>query len=564
MLSSLELRDFAIVEAAQIDLGPGLCVLTGETGAGKSIVIDAIGALVGGRAGADLVRSGAKLARLRAAFDLTDAPQVPALLDELGFEPDPDGILIITREIRVDGRSRCTVNGSVANVASLRRLGEALVDIHGQHEHQSLLRPGAHLGLLDALGGPELQAAYEAYAALHDEWREVCAALARLAADDDAAQRRRERLAYDLAEIEAATPSLDEEASLRAERALLANTEQRLAAAEQALAALAPSEDDTPAASELVERAAQAAAELAEVDAELAPLAEELAGVGVLLDEAVRTLQRYALHIEADPARLEWIEDRLALLSDLCRKHGGDLAQVLATAQEAAAELAELDGGEGRMAQLEARRGELEPQLLAAGAALSAARRAAGQRLAEAVVGHLADLHLRGTQFTADLESATTLDAAGPRGLDRLEFGFSANPGEPPRSLARIASGGEISRLMLALKSELAARDDIPTMIFDEIDVGIGGVTIGAVAAKMAALAGLRQVIVVTHHAPIAARADCHLALEKTSEAASTTLSVRRLDDEARVQELARMLGRKPPTEATLSMARELLAEARP
>ncbi|MBI5832138.1 MAG: DNA repair protein RecN [Armatimonadetes bacterium] len=560
MLSELEIRDFAIVESARVQLGPGLCVLTGETGAGKSIVIDAIGALVGGRAGADFVRAGCEVARLRAVFELGDTPGLAALLDELGFEPDPDDLLVVTREIRRDGRSRCTVNGSTANVGALRQLGEQLIDIHGQHEHQSLMRPGEHLRLLDTIAGSNVAEARATYQQLHGAWREAIETAQRLRLDEDAKARRADLLRYQVDEIGNAALTAGEDEELRAERNMLAHTEQLLEWATRATSALADAEEGLSAV-DRVDASAELVASMAEVDADLAPLAEELAGAQAVLAEAARTLGRYAAHIEADPQRLATVEDRLELIGRLKRKYGDSIEAVLAVETAAARELAELEHSEERLGELEARRADLEPRLLEAGRQLSLARRAAGDALTHAVEGHLHDLNLDGVRFVIELADR---QAPGPDGLDEAAFLFSANPGEPPRPLARIASGGEISRVMLALKSELAARDAIPTMIFDEIDVGIGGVTIRAVASKMAAIARRRQVLVVTHHAPIAASADSHIALDKAAVDGTTRLSVAPVQAEQRVFELARMLGRKPPTEATLNMARELLAEVAP
>jgi DNA repair protein RecN (Recombination protein N) len=562
MLSQLEIHDFAIVRSARVDFGPGLCVLSGETGAGKSLVIDAIEALVGGRAGADAVRSGAEAARLRAVFELADSPAAAQRLVELGCEPDPDGLLALTREIRRDGRtgetrSRCTVNGSLANVSLLKALGETLIDLHGQHEHQSLLKVAEHLRLLDAAAGAALAAPRTAWAALWTEWRAVATAMQRLKMDEAAKEQRLDRLRHQIREIEEARPAPDEEDDLRADRARLAHAEQLLAWAAAAVAALAEGEE-SPAAIDRVAAARSALETMAAVDADLAAPAAELAAALATLEETARLVSRYADGIEADPKRLDAIEERLELLGRLRRKYGATLAEVLASADAARAELTELEAAEDRLADLAARQTELRPRLEAAAAALTADRAAAAQRLTAAVEGHLGDLNLDGVHFEVAVRPRPEW---GEEGADAVEFLFSANPGEPPRPLARIASGGEISRVMLALKSQLAAADAVPTMIFDEIDVGIGGLTIRSVARKMAALGRERQIIVVTHHAPIAAYADVHVAIDKSAAAHGAQLTITRLTAEARVQELARMLGRRPPTAATLSMARELLDE---
>lgn len=571
MLTALEIRDFAIVRAAQVTFGPGLCVLSGETGAGKSLVIDAIGALVGGRVGADAVRSGAEVARLRAVFDLGDNAPAQAVLAAQGLEPDADGLCVIAREIRRDGRSRCTLNGSLAGVALLRQLGETLIDLHGQHEHQSLLRVGEHLRLLDSVAGEAVQAPRVAYRALFDRWRELQEQAAALALDEGEQARRVDMLGFQVGEIGEARLQPGEEQELKAEIARLAHAEELLSQATRAHRLLTEAEDG-PSALDRLSGAQDALAEMAEFDAELQPLADELAAALATLAEAGRTLGRYADRVEADPLALDRLEQRLELLTRLKRKYGASVEEIIAFGRRAQEELDQLAGADERAAAVQAELAELAADLAAAASALSAARAQAAAALTAGVERHLADLGLAGARFAVRLErrlvaAGLLVDgetcAAGADGIDTAEILFSANPGEPPRGLAKIASGGEISRVMLALKSQLAARDDVPTMLFDEIDVGIGGVTIRAVAAKMAALAAGRQVIVVTHHAPIAALADTHVTIEKAPGEDATQLTVAAVEGEERVHELARMLGRRPPTEATLAMARELLAEVR-
>jgi DNA repair protein RecN (Recombination protein N) len=557
MLSELEIHDFAIVRDARTAFGPGLCALSGETGAGKSLVIDAIAALVGGRVGADAVRSGAEVARLRAVFDLRAAPAAANVVEALGIAPDPDGVCILTREVRRDGRNRCTINGGSATVAMLRQVGEALIDLHGQHEHQSLLRVAEHVRLLDAVAGESVAAAARAWRAGWQRWRETVEAAEALAMDEGERVRRADMLRFQVGEIADARLTAGEEEDLRHELARLEHAEalvQQAALAHEALAGA----DEGAAATDRLALALDAVTDMAQVDADLAPLADELANALSAAREAARVLARYPDRVEANPHRLDAVQQRLELLRRLQRKYGASVADVLAFGAAAAAELAALETAEERLAGVVAARAQAEAELAVVGATLTRARTVAAQTLAAGVESHLRDLNLDGVRFVVSLEPRP---APGPDGCDQVEFLFSANPGEPPRALGRIASGGEISRVMLALKSQLAARDDVPTMIFDEIDVGIGGVTIRSVARKMAAIAAHRQVIVVTHHAPIAALADTHLAVEKEPGDDATRLSVAALDGDGRVHELARMLGRRPPTEATLAMARELLAE---
>ena len=557
MLLEVELRDFAIVRQAKVGLTGGLCVLSGETGAGKSIVIDAIALLLGARSSAEWVRSGADSCRLRATFDLSDVPGADALLQSLGLEPDPDGICPITRDIGADGRSRCTINGATATVTMLRALGERLLDLHGQHEHQSLLRVPEHLRLLDSIGGAKVAEVLAGYQHTYHAWRELLAAIDRFSLDESEKARRADTLRFQIEEIEAAGLTAGEEDELAVERERLGHAEKLLASAAKAHEALAEA-DENPTAVDRVAAALDYVREMAEVDATLQPLADELDSALAVLSEAARTVQGYADAIDLDPRRLDNVEERLALIDRLRRKYGETTADILAFGAQAQADLDAIQRSDEELARLQRRQTELATELAARATALTKSRKAAGQGLQQAVQRHLADLGMAAATFEVAIEPSD--NRYGPTGADAVEFLISANPGEPPKPLAKIASGGEISRVMLALKTTLAESDAVPTMIFDEIDVGIGGVTIHAVGQKMAAIAARRQVICITHHAPIAALADCHIAIAKSAAAEGTELSITRLEGEGKVYELARMLGRQPPTEATLAMARELLA----
>ncbi len=570
MLAEVDIADFAIIREARVELGPGLCVLTGETGAGKSIIIDAIGALLGERTGPEVIRAGAEAARLSALFDLTDAPAATERLAELGWPAEPDGSCLITREITAGGRNRCSLNGRTVTVGMLRRLGEVLLDIHGQHEHQSLLRVATHLQLLDAAGGAAIEALRSAYRATYDRWQAVGEELAHLRDDEGALARRADMLRFQVDEIDAARLVPGEEEELRTERNRLQHAERLVAAAAAAYGALAESEEAPPAATRVADALAQVR-DMARFDASLAPLAADLEAALATVQEAARTLSGYADDIDADPHRLDEAEQRLDQIERLRRKYGETVADMLAFGERAREELDSLDGLDERVAALERQRAALEVALAAQATALSEGRAVAGEAMTQGVVDHLADLGMARAHFAVALTRRPPGDGlalrvgqvevgAGPDGIDRAELLFSANPSEPPRALARIASGGEVSRVMLALKSQLAAADQIPTMVFDEIDVGIGGVTIHDVARKMAALAARHQVICITHHAPIAAWADVHQVIEKAPGDDSTLVVVHRLEGEQRVHELARMLGKHPPTAATLAMARELMA----
>lgn len=567
MLLEVEIRNLAIVDSARVEFGPGLCVLSGETGAGKSIVIDAIAALLGERTGIDVVRAGAESATLRAVFDVADAPTARSLLEEFGY--GGEDLCIITRELRAGGRGRCAINGGTATVAMLRRLGEALIDIHGQHEHQSLLRVGEHLRILDGTGGEPLREARRAYQMAYEAWRATREAIERLRLDEGEKARRADMLRFQVDEIGNARLAPGEDEALRAERDRLVHAERLVERASRAYAALAEG-DEAPSAAERVGQALAALQEMAAHDAELRPLAEELEGACHTIAEAARTLAGYADRLDADPRRLDAIEGRLETIERLTRKYGGSIEAVIEFGQRAAEELDAIATADERLAELTERLAGESAALARAAETLSGLRAQAAEALGVAVARHLRDLGMSAAQVRVELRPHQADDgievagrrlAPGPDGTETAELMFTANPGEPLRPLAKIASGGELSRVMLALKSQTAQSDAPPTMVFDEIDVGIGGVTVHSVGRKMATIAADRQVICVTHHAPIAAMADRHIVIEKEPGEDATVVTVRHVEGEERVYELARMLGRKPPTEATLAMARELLAE---
>lgn len=569
MLVELHIKDFALVAEAAIALGPGFTVLTGETGAGKSILVDAIDILLGERAGAELVRTGAAKAQLTAVFDLADSPQAAAAAAEMGIELE-DGLLYVAREITPEGRNPCRVNGRPCPVSALRAVGDLLVDLHGQHEHQALLRTEHHQAYLDRFGGEKQQQLLAEVAAAHSRWREVGSRLRRLQEDEGSRLRELDLLRFQLDELAAADPQPGEDEALAAETGRLANAERLARAAEEAYGALCEGVAEGLSALDLAGAAERSLADAARYDPDLEPLAAELAQVQEAIQEAGRTLSRYREGLVFDPARLEQAQGRLHLLEDLKRKYGGDLAAVIAYREEAAGRLAEHEGRDELVAALTAELAVAEGELAAACSRLSAARRELAAMLAERLSAELADLAMPAARFEVGLdvqEDPAGLPVEGRRlavtaaGVDRVEFMFSANAGEPPKPLAKVASGGEVSRVMLAIKSALAAADPVPTLIFDEVDVGIGGRTAEAVGQKLGALGRHAQVVCVTHLPQIAYRAAHHLAVEKAEAAGRTTVAVQALAGEGRIEELARMQAGGHVTPAVLEHIRQVLAE---
>jgi DNA repair protein RecN (Recombination protein N) len=560
MLRELRIRNVAVIETVAIPFEPGLNVLTGETGAGKSILVDAILLVRGARAQTDVIRADADVATVEAVFEVDGNAGVAAVLDGAGLAAER-GELVIRRELARSGRHRAFVNDSPVTVGLLERLGDHLVDVHGQHEQQRLLEPAAQLDLLDRFAGAEETRAR--VADLHVRFHAAATALAelRLAARD--AAQREDLLRFQLSELDAARLRAGEEEELRTERRRLQHAERFSAGLAEATDCL---RDDQASALSRLARATKLLQDLGRLDPAFAAPAEALEAAGAQIEEALLAIRELRERVVFDPGRLEVIDDRLDALTRLKRKYGESVEAMLAFRDRAAADLDRLARHDELLAADEARVETLRAELLAVAAELGAARRAGAARLSTLVQKEIRGLGMD----RAVLEVA--LDAGPPeqvsaRGLDRAEFRFSANPGEDVRPLARVASGGELSRIMLALEVVIAAADRIPTMVFDEVDAGIGGRTAGAVAQKLTAVAQRRQVLCVTHLAPIAVAAHHHMRVTKSVRAGRTRATVGALKADERVEEIARMLGGDPPTAAALGHARELLggaARARP
>ena len=555
MLIELRIRNFAVLEDMAMALEPGLNVVSGETGAGKSIVVKALAVLVGGRASTGLVRSRAERAVVEGVADVRGLERVEAALEELGMEADED-FLFLRREVRAGGRSRAWVNGSPTTAGVLRRIGSLLVDIHGQHEHQRLLSPAFQREVLDAYGGSRRQAARVARA-----HRRVADLEVRLA---DLEERRRELadradfIRFRLGEIRAAKTRPGEDVELRAEEKRLANAD---VLARETLELQALLHSGERAITDGLSRAATRLRRLSETDAALAPHAATLEDAYHRVADAAGELAAYGGAIDHDPARLDRLRERQAVLQALMRKYGPTLAAVIETGETLARELDELETGALDAAGLRRRLDDARAEWRSAAEELSERRRRAARSLTEEAEAILPGLGLAGGRFLVELEPRSKPAATG---RERIRFAATMNPGFPPGPLARIASGGELSRVMLALKSVLADVDDLPTLVFDEIDAGIGGVVAASVGARLAEVARGRQVVAITHLARIAARAATHFAVEKRTVDGAATTRLKRLRAEERVREIARMLGGDPDSESSLNHARALLASGAP
>ena len=551
MLVELRIRDFAIIAELELALAGGFVVFTGETGAGKSIIVDAVQLVLGGRADATAVREGADTALVEGDFVLQgpSGQAAEALLDREGLRDEP-GRVVLAREVRREGRSTARVNGRTVSLALLRDVGELLVDVHGQSEHLSLLRVREHLALLDRYA--EDESLRQAFAAEYQSLVKVRQELEMLRQGERDAARRAEMLAFAIQEIEGAKLRPGEKAVLQEERVRLANAERLAELATQALTALDEGGEPRPAAMELIGQAVHAAGELGKLDPSLTNLAAELQGVEEQMAEAARRLRRYRDSLESNPRRLEQVEQRLAALHDLERKYGESEDAVLDHLDRSRQERESIAGAGERIAALAEDETKGLDRLGRLGSDLSQARREAAEKLSRGIETELKDLHMAEARFAVDLhwdDEPTGAPADGRRvafsrtGLDQAEFQVAPNPGEGLKPLAKIASGGETSRLMLGLKGVLARADQTPTLIFDEIDQGIGGRVGGVVGEKLWRLARNHQVLCITHLPQLAAYGDQHFRVEKVQRGGRTFTTVGPLAAEERLAELAQMLG---------------------
>lgn len=551
MLTELRIRDYAVVDDLTLTLEPGLNVLTGETGAGKSIIVGALSLLLGERASASVVRVGAERATVEAAFDVSELTAVRAKLEELGFRAEDD-LLILRREVAAEGRNRAWVNGSPATATVVGELGNTLVDLHGQHEHQTLLRAADQRDMLDAFAGAEEEA--RRVARLHREAEALRGELEAREARRRDVESRADFLRFQLAEIDEARLSPGEDDALEAEAGRHEHAEELVRGADGAGQALYAGDD---ALSDRLDEIRHRIRDLARVDPELGRHADALEEAYHLVADAGRALGDYASAVDHDPVRLEEVRRRLDKIFRLKRKYGPELADVLETAQRVRTELADLEAADHDVAALEAKIRSVEAERAGVAAVLTRKRETSADELGMQVTEALPALGLKGGTFQVRLTPYGKVSAGGAEGV---EFLVSPNPGFDPMPLARIASGGELSRVMLALKAILADVDHVPVLVFDEIDAGIGGAVGVAVADKLHQVAERHQVFVVTHLAQVASRARQHLLVEKgVDDTRVTSTSVRALDGEDRVAEVARMLGGDPGSSTSREHARELL-----
>lgn len=569
MIVELHIQDFAIIEELDLEFSPGFIVFTGETGAGKSIIIDAVELLLGSRAYSEVVRQGAEKALIEGIFRIEPAVRddVHTILEREMMLDEPE-FVTLSREVRSTGRSICRINGRAATAGLLRELGESLVDVHGQSEHLSLLRVPEHLKLLDRYAGTEQMTVEfgDSYHKLADLRHE----LYELRQKEKEAEARAELLAFQIREIKTADLKPGEDAELSEERTRLANAEQLAGLAEEAIAALDESFDGQSAATDRIGQVVDSLIKLAGIDPSMEKAQVEAETLAEKAGELARRIRLYREGMEFNPRRLDEVEERLGLIHSLQRKYGKDIQAVLAYAIRAEEELEAITHAEERIAELEDGQEELLHQLGANGLRLSKERLQAGEQLSEAIAKELKELRMAGARFGVDMRWEDDPDgvpvdgrlvAFHATGLDRIEFLVAPNPGEGLKSLTKIASGGETSRLMLGLKSVLARVDQTPTLIFDEIDQGIGGRAGAVVGKKLWRVAKEHQVLCITHLPQLAAFGDQHYKIEKQVVADRTVTRARPLKEQDRIRELALMFGSL--TESNLESAAELRRRAK-
>ncbi|GEP32239.1 DNA repair protein RecN [Nocardioides szechwanensis] len=575
MIEELRITSLGVIESSTLELGPGLTVITGETGAGKTMIVTALGLLLGGRADSGAVRSGAKLARVEGVVSVGDLPGLADQVEEAGGVVEDDR-LVVARSISAEGRSRAFVGGASVPVATLAEIAQPLVAVHGQSDQHRLLQARAQREALDRFGGEPVAALLAGYTATHEQLETVEAELVDVVATARDRAREADLLRFGLGEVEAVSPEPGEDLSLASEEARLGFSDTLRGAAELAREALS-SEQEAVDALATTAAARTALDGVRDHDAEAGELADRLAEITYLLSDVAADVASYASRIETDPARLGAVSERRAALTALTRKYGDTIDDVLAWAEQSSRRLLELDSTDERIEQLRARRLELRDQLTAQATALSAARHEAAERLGTQVSEELTLLAMPHARLSVDVTQTESEPSEGRRaalsvagrwvryaahGVDDVELLLAANTGSEPRPLAKGASGGELSRVMLAVEVSLAGTSPVPTFVFDEVDAGVGGAAAVEVGRRLAELARTAQVLVVTHLPQVAAYADRHVVVEKSSDGTVTSSGLTVLDDASRERELSRMLAGLSDSDTALAHARELLEVA--
>jgi DNA repair protein RecN (Recombination protein N) len=558
MLTELRIVNFAVLEQLSVMFHPGLTVLTGETGAGKSLLIDAIALLLGGRASTEHIRFGTEEAQLEASFDLPDSHPILQQLRAQGLVGPTESQLIVRRVIARSGRNRVYLNGALSPVHVLETFGGTLVDIHGQHDQQSLLSASTQLDVLDSFG--DLRRLREHYQATYDLWRRAVEERVQLGSEIQQTRQREDYLRYQMQELVEAALQPGEEETLQADRRRLGSSQRLGELTADALGRIHSDSHGVLPNLAVIERAV---AELAHIDSDVEETVRLVSEAKVLVKEAAERLRDYADRVETDPSRLTMIEDRLALIQKITKKFGGTIEAACDAKARIHEELQRIDHADERLAACDRAIRAHRGTLAALAQQLSKKRSEAAKRMTKAVRQELDALKMGQTQFAIAVATEADEEAYGPGGVDRVEFQLSANAGEPLKPISRVASGGELSRVMLALKTVLAEADRVPLLIFDEIDTGVGGAVAAAIGKRLRALGRLHQVFCITHLPQVASQAQHHLCVEKSRVKDRTVTTVRPLQGMQRESEIARMLGGETVTANVRATAAELIAGAK-
>lgn len=560
MLHQLQIENVAIIDKLQLTLFDGFNVLTGETGAGKSILIDSLNALLGSRVSRELIRSGAEKATVQGLF--SHGSELNSLLEELGIEPQEDGTLLISRTFTESGKNICRVNGTMVTVAMLKDIGQRLVDIHGQHDNQSLLRPETHIELLDLFSGEELLKEKTAYQAKLQEYQTLKAKLKSLSGEGKERERTLDMLRFQIDEIERAGLTLGEDEELMRQSSILSHAEEIIEALALAYERVRGEDSEEESALDKLGTALNALQRIEAYDSQYASFSNTLTEIVDKLTDLSRELRYSRDGMEYDPNHHKMIEERISLIQGLKKKYGESIADILDFLKKARERLDEIERSEELIMALTQEIKVLEEDLHKRCATMNALRQKTARILEKGIAKELADLEMPKTQLAVMIESCPQ-EGFTPEGTDRVEFVFSPNPGEPLKPLSKIASGGEMSRVMLAIKSMLADTDAIPSLVFDEIDTGVSGKAASKVGEKLKNLARGHQVLCITHHAQIASLADVHYLIQKGEQSGRTLTSVTLLDDGDREKEITRLLSGEHVTDAARSLARELLKQGK-
>lgn len=556
MLQELSVKNFAIISSLQLEFQMGMTVLTGETGAGKSIIIDAMGLLTGGRGSSDYIRQGANKCTLEGLFSMPKSQELKQLLEELGIETEEDS-LVIQRDISASGKNVCRVNGRIVNITNLKRIGEYLVDIHGQNEHQELMQSERHIDMLDEFGGKKLLAVKEKYTRAYQEYRALEAKVRKRQKNEKEFAQRMDMLHFQSDEIASAQLVAGEEEQLLEERNKL-NNFQKIADALTISYAALNGEDDSSL--DKIGTSMNELASIESLDSEYKTLSDTVQNAYYLLQEASGDLSRLIDGLELDEGRLNEVENRLELIRQMKRKYGDSIETILSYYEEITKELAEADFLEGGTGDLEALLAEKQQAAHQQALTLRKERKRLVKELEQQILTELKELYLERTEFEVRF---TELEHLQENGLDGVEFYITTNPGEPLKPLVRVASGGELSRVMLAMKTIFSQTQGITSIVFDEVDTGVSGRVAQAIADKIYQISENSQVLCITHLPQVAAVADEHYFIEKEIVAGRTETSVRILSEKERVNEIARMLAGSEITKLTIEHAQELLAMAK-